>query len=809
MRKNYTIVTILLIMVTIFNGYHCQNSNQHSQSKPQKTIKGVPFTDVTLEDRIWSQRIKTNRDVSIPLAFQKCEETGRLDNFALAGNLIEGEQKGDYPFDDTDVYKVIEGASYALIVEYDSTMDAYLDSLIILIAAAQEDDGYIYTCRTNQCERLNRWMGDDRWENLNSHELYNCGHLYEAAVAHYMATGKSNLLDVAIKNADLINQVFGPGEGQKKCPSGHPIIEMALVKLYLITDDEKYLELAKFFIDETGVGTDGHELSMYSQDHKPIREQEEAVGHAVRFGYLYSGVADVASLTNDSSLLEASKRVWENVVNKKLYITGGIGARAMGEGFGNNYELPNMTAYCETCASIANVYWNYRMFLLTGDAKYYDILERTLYNSLLSGVSFRGDRFFYDNVLESDGFHERESWFGCACCPGNVTRFMASVPGYVYATDSNKIYVNLYGKGDANLELNGGHIDVSQKSDYPWDGRVTLTLTPEVSQNFDMYLRIPGWAQNQVVPSDLYRFMHTNKDRTQISVNGKQVSLKPHNGYVVISRQWEAGDQIELIFPMPVRRIVANDSVVNNRNKVALQRGPIVYCLEGRDQLEGHVFNLFLPDTSSLKYSYVYGLLGGVMQLEAIGSGVFRQGNSIKIKDSKLVFIPYYAWNNRGKDEMIVWIPRSVDNVILTPIPSIASLSTPTASTDWAPGLNDQFEPTHSGDIDKLFFYWWLKKETEEWVQYDFDKEYTISASEVYWLNYDHYDQVYRVPESWELLYKDGEDFKPVINLNEYGTELDKYNLVQFEPVTTTALRLNAKLQPDCSGGILELKIHK
>jgi len=582
---------------------------------------------------------------------------------------------------------------------------------------------------------------------------------------------------------------------------------MGLVKLYFITNDQKYLDQARFFIDETGLGTDGHELSPYSQDHMPVREQDEAVGHAVRFAYLYSGVADVGLLTDDQELIQSCKRVWNNVVSKKLYVTGGIGARAMGEGFGNNYELPNMTAYCETCASIANVYWNHRMFLLTGDSKYYDVLERTLYNALLSGISLSGDLFFYDNVLESDGSHYREPWFGCACCPANVTRFIASVPGYVYAKDEEGIYLNLFVEGEGNITFQGNDVKIKQETNYPWDGKIDIYVTTKEPTKFNIYIRIPAWASDTPVPSNLYQFVNKSEEEIELSINGKVIPAKNHHGYALLSKEWKENDLIGINIPMPVRRLITIDSVINNQDKIALQRGPIVYCMEGKDQEDGHVFNFYLPDSSLVQSAFESDLFGGVEQLTAEGYGVFKLGNSIKRRESLLTFIPYYAWNNRGKDEMAVWIPRSVEKVILTPNPTIASLSTPGASTVWAPGLNDQFEPTHSGDIDKQFFYWWLKEGTEEWVQYDFNEPRKVFSSEVYWLNYDHYDQDYRVPESWELQYKYGDEWKPVENPTSYGTTLNQYNLVKFDQATTTAIRLVAKLQEGYSGGILEWRV--
>lgn len=412
--------------------------SEKAYEPPQSPVKEVAFTNVHIDDAFWAPRIETNRKVSIPSAFRECEVNGRFDNFAIAGGLKKGEHRGDFSFDDTDPYKIIEGASYALAVQYDAKLDNYLDSVINLIAAAQEPDGYLTTCVTNKCERLSGWWGTHRWEKINSHELYNSGHLYEAAVAHYLATGKHTLLDVAIKNADLVCKTFGEGEDQIHYPSGHPIIEMALAKLYKVTGNENYLREAKYFVDEAGRLSNGRKPSPYSQDHIPILRQEEIVGHAVRAGYLYSGVADVAALMNDTAYFSAITRIWNNMASRKLYITGGIGSRAQGEGFGPDYELHNHTAYCETCAAIANVYWNYRMFLATGDAKYADVYERALYNGVPSGVSLSGDKFFYDNPLESMGQHERQKWFGCACCPGNVTRFIASVPGYVYATQADR-----------------------------------------------------------------------------------------------------------------------------------------------------------------------------------------------------------------------------------------------------------------------------------------------------------------------------------------------------------------------------------
>ncbi|HZK94254.1 MAG TPA: glycoside hydrolase family 127 protein [Prolixibacteraceae bacterium] len=769
-------------------------------------LKPVPFTAVHLNDQFWAPKISVNRTVSIPSAFGKCEETGRMDNFALAGGLIKGEHKGDFPFDDTDVYKVLEGASYALAVQYDQKLDNYLDSLIALIGAAQEKDGYLYTCLTNKCKRIERWYGKGRWDRLNSHELYNCGHLYEAAVAHFQATGKRTLLNIALKNADLVNTVFGPGEGQKKVPSGHPIVEMALVKLYRVTNDEKYLKLARFFIDETGKGTDGHRLSEYSQDHKPIVNQDEAVGHAVRLGYLYSGVTDVASIMKDDSLMNATKRVWNNVVSKKLYITGGIGSRAQGEGFGPNYELPNMTAYCETCASIANVYWNYRLFLNDGNSKYFDVLERTLYNGVISGVSLSGDKFFYDNPLESVHNHNRAPWFGCACCPGNITRFMASVPGYVYTTDEHNIYVNLFAGGNASIALGNDTIKLSQKTRYPWDGKVTIVIKNVGTESFGLKIRIPGWAQNHAVPSDLYQFSDRDAGKYTIRMNGKVKSPEVVDGYAVLKYNWKKGDLVEVDFPMPVRKISANQQVINDKGKLAYQRGPLVYCFEDKDNNNGWMFDTFVLPDEPAENKFEENLLGGVVTVSMIGYKVSQTEDSEKVEQVALKAIPYYAWNNRGPANMLIWMPEK--EAATTIKPALTDSAKAMASTDWAPGLNDGFNPKNSGDTDKSYFYWWLKKGSEETVHYEFKKPVNLSESSVYWLNMDHYDGNYRVPENWQLLYLDAnKKWVPVEALDSYSTKIDCYNTVKFKPVKTMGLQIKAKLQKDNSGGILEWKV--
>ncbi len=634
------------------------SAGEHKESQEGYSITAVPFTDVTLTDDFWTKRIETNRTVTIPFGFKKCEEEGRIRNFARAGGLLDGKYEGKMPFDDTDVYKIIEGASYSLAIHPDKELDKYVDGIIEKIAAAQEEDGYLCTWKTiNPDKTPANWVEPGpRWHNLGaSHELYNAGHLYEAAYAHYKATGKTNFLNVALKNADLICETFGPGK--KLDVPGHQIIETGLVKLYLATGKEKYLDMAKFFLDQRG-NAKGHKLyGSYSQDHKPVVEQDEAVGHAVRAVYMYAAMTDIAGIMNDSSYRRAVEKIWENVVSKKLYITGGIGARHDRESFGDNYELPNLTAYNETCAAIGNIYWNHRMFLLTGDAKYIDVLERTLYNGTISGVSLDGDSFFYPNCLESDGKYKfnmgsltRQPWFDCSCCPTNVIRFIPSMPNYIYATRNDSLYVNLFISSKTKVEMNKTKVEISQQTNCPWDGKVTIKVNPQTSQTFAVNIRIPGWALGRPVPGDLYRYLNENPEQITLKLNNEPIDIHTNKGFAVIERKWSKGDVIELNLPMPIRRVTAHEKVKADINKVALVRGPVVYCAEGIDN-DKEVLDMVIPDDTEFQAEYQANLLGGVT---VITGNVLDKSGKIR----KLTAIPYYAWSHRGPGEMAVWMPR-------------------------------------------------------------------------------------------------------------------------------------------------------
>lgn len=621
-------------------------------------IDPVPFTSVKVTDNFWGQRLQASREVTIPLAFSKCEETGRYENFVKAAHPSDTYKVEGFSFDDTDVYKTIEGASYSLQTYPDKKLQKYIDSVLVIVAGAQEPDGYLYTARTMNPKHPHNWAGKERWvavENL-SHEFYNLGHMIEGAVAHYQATGKRNFLDIAIKYADCVCREIGNGPQQKKYVPGHQIAEMALVKLYMVTGDKKYLDQAKFFLDTRGYTS---RKDAYSQAHKPVVEQDEAVGHAVRAVYMYSGMADVAAITGNSSYIKAIDKIWDNIVSKKIYITGGIGAHHAGEAFGNNYELPNLSAYCETCAAIGNVYMNYRLFLLHGDAKYFDVLERTLYNGLISGVSLDGGSFFYPNPLSSNGKYSRKPWFGCACCPSNVSRFIPSLPGYVYAVKNDQVYVNLYLSNKAELKVDKKKILLEQETGYPWNGDIRLKIT-QGNQDFTMKLRIPGWVRGNVLPGDLYSYADNQKPAYQVSVNGQTVESDVNDGYLSIARKWKKGDVVEVHFDMIPRIVKANPKVEADHGRVAVERGPIVYCAEWPDN-RFNVHSILLNQHPQFKVTDKPELLYGIRQITTDAQALsYDKAGKLVTKDVELTLIPYYAWAHRGEGDMEVWLPIDV-----------------------------------------------------------------------------------------------------------------------------------------------------
>ena len=640
--------TLILSLILIFA---TQLSIAQQKDYP---IRPLSFTSVKLQDSFWLPRIETNRTVTIPASFARCENTGRVKNFEMAA-AKKGKFCTVYPFDDTDIYKTIEGASYSMAIHPDAKLDSYVDSLINKIKLAQEPDGYLYTARTIDPLHPHKWSGPERWvqENNMSHELYNSGHLFEGAAAHYQATGKRNLLDIALLNADLLVQTFGPGK--RHVAPGHEIVEMGLVRFYRITGKQDYLQLAKFFIDERGKraydkkSADVWKNGRYFQDDEPVTEQDEAEGHAVRAMYLYSGMADVAALTGDKGYLDAIDRIWNNMVAKKIYVQGGIGAIGNGERFGDNYELPNSTAYNETCAAIGNVFWNQRMFLLHGESKYVDVMEKVLYNGLISGVGLDGKSFFYTNALQiiKDTKHKdlesvRSGWFECSCCPTNIARFLPSLPGYIYAQRGKDTFVNLYISGSARLIIDGQAVTIEQQNNYPWNGLLNFNVVPQAQQEFTLRFRLPGWARNQAIPSGLYSFANKVHSAIAIKINGKSVKYAIESGYAVITKAWKPNDKVQIDLPMPVRQIQADARIKDDVGKTALQKGPVIFCAEWKDN-GGKVSDLVLPPETSFETQFEPGILGGVAILKSKG----------------FTTIPYYAWANRGEGEMMVWFPSS------------------------------------------------------------------------------------------------------------------------------------------------------
>ncbi|HPD25518.1 MAG TPA: glycoside hydrolase family 127 protein [Candidatus Marinimicrobia bacterium] len=615
-------------------------------------ISAVDIKNVEINDAFWLPKIKIIQDTTIQYAFKKCEEEGRMENFLIAGGRKKGPVRGKMPFDDTDVYKIIEGASYSLISRPNPALAAYLDSIISIIKIGQEPDGYLTTWFTIDRMHPPAWWAQpspNRWDHEESnHELYNSGHLFEAAAAHYRATGKQNFLKIALKNADLLVASFGPDK--LRVPPGHQIVETGLIKLYHITNNPQYVELARFFLELRGDSTSHKLYGEYSQDHLPVTKQTEAVGHAVRAMYMYAGMTDIAAIYQDSAYFEALMKIWENIVTKKMYLTGGVGARHDGEAFGDNYELPNLTAYNETCAAIGSVYWNQRLFRLTGDAKYYDIIERTLYNGLISGISLDGKKFFYPNPLESDGKYQfnqgactRQPWFDCSCCPTNIIRFLPSVPELIYATIADSVYINLYISSNADIIVNHKKIEIIQQTDYPWDGKINITVNPEKKTIFTLKLRVPGWARNEVVPGDLYKYIAENPEKVSLLVNGKDENGVLDKGYIEITRKWTRGDKIELTLPLAVRKVVAHEKVTDNVNKVAFECGPIVYCAEEIDNRR--IAEITVPLDTKLN------ITKGAVLTENVN--ILRG----KVDNQELILIPYYVWSNRGVGKMKVWLP--------------------------------------------------------------------------------------------------------------------------------------------------------
>lgn len=754
---------------------------------PVVNLKPVIFTEVKIHDKFWSPRIETNRTVSIPHSLKMLEESGTIRNFEIAARRERTGFTG-LVFQDSDLYKSLEAAAYSLANHPDLALEKKLDEIIGKIAAAQMPDGY-----------LNTWYQIKEPENrltdlANNHELYCVGHMYEAAVAFYEATGKTSLLEVAKKNADFLAQTFGKEGREGYC--GHPEIELALMKLWRVTKQQRYFDLARFFVETRGSHFFAKEHKWdpakydgtYWLDDVPIYDHKNIKGHAVRACYLFSGVTDVAAETKDARLLSMLDRVWKNTTYRNMYITGGIGPSAHNEGFTVDYDLPNDTAYQETCASIALLQWNHRLGMMYGDSKYWDQVERSLYNGFLSGVSLTGDRFFYVNPLGSKGTHHRSGWFSCACCPPNVTRTLASLGQYLYAKSDKELLVNVFIDSTVQTEVGPDKVTLNVKTDYPWNGKVVLE--PKGFKSSTLAIRVPEWC-------------------SKASISAPGVNSATVNGYLKIWN-FKEGQPITIDFPMPVERIAANPEVKANMGKTAIQRGPVVYCLEQADT-QVDPAQIFLPLSAKLTPK-ASTELGGVTVLTGQAFATERESWTKTLykpagnpKPIDVVAIPYYAWDNRTPGGMAVWLP-------MNPLPSVAGgleqtaeLSLSFKSGNAQPeGIRDGKDVTKSSTHPGSLCHFWPHKGGTEWVQYTWKTPQVISGTKLYWFDDTGVGEC-RLPDSYEIQVLDGQVWKPVTAA--FPNKLDEWLTVSFEPVKTTAIRLVVNQKQGFASGIHEWKI--
>ena len=654
----------------------CTNTNPKISNE---MLMPVAFHEVTLTDSFWLPRLQTQKQTLVPFALDKTQPA--VDNLRRTANFLKGipdELPFPHRYVASDLYKVMEGAAYLLTLEREDALEVRMDQIIDFIADAQQADGYHYESHiTGVSKNASRWggagMGDKPYSwVVHSHELYNMGHMYEAAIAYYQATGKDKWLKVAEKNARHINHVFFEGDPNynngkpvNQAP-GHQEIELALAKLYRITGDTLYLNMAKRFIDIRGVtyrpDGEGVMAPEYAQQHLPVREQTKAVGHAVRATYLYSGMADVSALTGDETLRPALDSIWHNIVDTRMHITGGLGAIHGIEGFGPEYLLPNREAYLETCAAVGNVFFNHRMYLMEKKGKYVDVAEIALYNNVLAGVNLEGNRFFYVNPLEADGITPfnhgmpgRSPWFGTACCPSNLARLIPQVSGMMYAHTDDEIYCSFYAGSEVNIPLKNGKVKLVQQTGYPFDENISITIDSlAANHEFTLRLRIPAWARSQFTPGALYHYIDKASTNWEVSLNGKKLDAKINDGFISIRKKWKTGDKVMLSLPMPLQYNYAIDKVEADRDRVCITRGPLVYCAEAADNdfpvLQAYIETI--PENYTI-YRSQEGLMKGIDFVTIPAKVKNNEGSK---EDAVMTLLPYYAWNNRGDSTMIVWI---------------------------------------------------------------------------------------------------------------------------------------------------------
>ena len=817
----------LFYLLLVVAACSCTNTNPKIS---KEMLTPVPFQEVTLTDSFWLPRLKIQKQTLVPFSLEQTQPA--VDNLRKTANFLKGipdELPFPHPFIASDLYKVMEGAAYLLILEHDDALEQRMDSIIDLIAGAQQADGYHYETHVTGVANKSRPYGDRPYSwVIDSHELYNMGHMYEGAIAYYQATGKDKWLKVAEKNARHINKVFFEGDPNyndgkpvNQAP-GHPEIELALVKLYRITGDTLYLNMAKRFIDIRGVTFHPGDQAWaeYGQQHLPVREQTKAVGHSVRATYLYSGMADVSAITGDQTLRPALDSIWHNIVDTRMHITGGLGAIHGIEGFGPEYDLPNKEAYLETCAGVGNVFFNHRMYLMEKDGKYVDVAEIALLNNVLAGVNLEGNRFFYVNPLEADGrmpFNHgscgRSPWFGCACCPSNLARLIPQISGMMYAYTGDEIYCSFYAGSKVCIPLRNGKVKLTQQTNYPFDEMINVTIDSlSENQEFTLRMRIPTWAGSQFVPGKLYHYIDKNDKNWEISLNGQKLRATAKNGFISIRKKWKAGDKVTLYLPMPLRYTHAIDKVEADHNRVCLTRGPLVYCAETADNKfpVRQAYIEILPETYTVK-NVQEGLMKGIDFVTIPVRAINGEESS---EEAEMTLLPYYAWNNRGDSAMIVWIPQTAalaEAAILRPNEWLRELR----ASHTNPGENvmaiaDDLHPSSSRDGSIPRWTSWPQTGKGQNIEIVFKKTLNLQSFSVYW--YDDRGGV-QIPESWKLEYRNAnnrwEPF-PLYITDSYSTFHDQFNIVHpGKPLKTGALRLLMTPKKDATVGILEVLVEE
>ncbi len=794
-------------------------------------LRPVPFNKVKITSDFWRPRLVTQRETLVPFAFERTQPG--VEHLQAARDYLKGikqDQHRPHRFIDSDLYKVMEGAAYLLQLERDPELERTLDELTELIAAAQHENGYLYPSHTTGVGKERDMMGDEPYTFIvHSHELYNVGHMYEAAVAYYRATGKHQLLDVAEKSAQHINKVifqgdpaYNKGKPILQAP-GHQEMELALVRLYRVTGKQLYLDMARKFLEIRGntyvPDGEGVMAPTYAQQHAPVLAQKEAVGHAVRATYQYSAMADVGTLTGQPAYGKALGRIWGNITDTRMHITGGLGAVHGIEGFGKQYELPNADAFNETCAAVGNVLFNYRMFLLNKDAKYLDVAEVALLNNVLAAVNLEGNRFFYVNPLEADGKYPfnhgtagRAPWFGTACCPSNMARLLPQVPGMTYAHDDNELYITFFTESSTQVEFDGVAVDIEQTTDYPNDGKINISLNPAKPTTFRLRLRIPTWTQDQFVPGDLYRFADSKKHPASLYINGITTKVHVVKGFATIEREWSAGDQVELHLPMPVRTNICHPSVEANHERICFTRGPFVLCAEGLDN-DGSTQRIYfdkLPNGSKSKVMMTDVPYGSFVQTNVIGRAITEQGGSRK---TKVILTPYYAWNNRGTGSMTVWFPRKQNMAVFDPhaLPQESVFSeleaSYTSEVDTVNAIGDGKEPEWSTGNKVPRWTSRGKNGEDQWVIARFNKPSEIRSIGIYWMQ-DRFDV--RFPKEWKVEVEQNGEWKPfeLYTTDRYDTRANQYNVIHpAAPLSCDAIRINMTPQEESAVGILEVQV--